>query len=195
MTQTARNRSEPGLGQLGSADTEVPDWFARYFEAALSNPLLYVPKAFETWMTDRVAVAGLDVPIGQIVGFSQYTALSASVETLETTTSTSYTDLATVGPKLSGIPDGSYLIFHGCAARNTTAGDAAFQSIQTNSTAAADSDLAGVNYNDLISVARVAVKTLSNGGNNEITCKYRANGGGTAGFARRWIVALRYANA
>jgi hypothetical protein len=54
---------------IGGAGAEVTDWFQQQLLAALSDPLFNVPKAFETWMVDRVAVAGLNVSAGQIIGF------------------------------------------------------------------------------------------------------------------------------
>lgn len=195
MTQP--NKTPTGIGQLGSAETEVPDWFARYFEAAMSNPLLYVPKVFETWMTDRVAVAGLDVPIGQIVGFNLFVPqIAPDIATEESTTSTTYVSLTTTGPELSGLPNGSYLLLYSAEARSSNTDGASAISPQVNSTAPSDGDSAAATGSSEIGMVGFTTKTLT-AGNNTITLKYRAAGSnpGTSSFKFRRLIALRYTNA
>lgn len=55
---------------LGGTQAQVTGWFQEQLLAALSDPLFNVPKAFETWMVDRVAFSGLSVSAGQIIGFN-----------------------------------------------------------------------------------------------------------------------------
>lgn len=194
MTQP-KPRTQP-LTLPGSSDIEVTDWFAAQFRAAMQNPLLYIPKTFETWMTDRVAVAGLDIPIGQIVGFTQYTAQFDSKQdaSIETTTSATYTDLATVGPTLSGIPDGKYVFVYGCSMKISAASSGAEMTIQVNSTVpSTDADAAETQQTQFTSAASFALKTLSSGGNNTVTAKYRASSG-TGSFYRRRLIGLRIGN-
>lgn len=77
--------TSPGANLPGNSQVEVADWFAAQLRAALSNPLLYIPKTFETWMNDRVAVSGLDIPIGQIVGYGKVTGIRGEIASDGTT--------------------------------------------------------------------------------------------------------------
>lgn len=134
------------------------------------------------------------IGISNILGFSQFTANSNSVITAETTTSASYTDLATVGPTLTGLPDGQYIILYGAASSSSATGtQTAFVSVSVNGATAVDNDGAENQNNAIASVARAITSTLSNGGNNTITLKYRSTSG-TATFAFRWLIALKFDN-
>jgi hypothetical protein len=86
-----------------SEKIDVPDWFLRYFKGSMAQVLLSVPKEFETTMLDRVNLNPPLLPVTQILGFSQFTAQAAEVLASQTTTSTTYADLATVGPQLTGL--------------------------------------------------------------------------------------------
>lgn len=72
MSSTLGSGSNAQLG-LGQAGVEVTDWFREQLLAALSDPMFNVPKVFETWMVDKVAVAGLNIPAGQIIGLRSNT--------------------------------------------------------------------------------------------------------------------------
>lgn len=183
----------PAAGDFGEEKEpdEVPDWFTRYLHASLKRPLFSVPKPFETWMIDRVASSGFDLPISQVIGFSQFTPQTAvRVNTSESTTSVTYVDLATVGPQLTGLPPGKYAVFFGAQA----GGNSAIMTVQDNAVAATDDD------SILISLAAGSVSGAGyrdvnlTGDSNSLKCVYRATAG-TANFARRWLVAIRYANA
>jgi hypothetical protein len=180
--------------------TEVPDWFQRYLRAALASPLFSVPKPFETWMIDRVATSGFDLPISQIVGFSQFTAQAApTIGTSESTTSTTFTDLATVGPSLTGLPDGEYVFFFGAEADTATAGKIAAMALSINAAALGTppiGDDCESRSDQLVSISRAVTATLSNGGNNSVVAKYATDDAlAAAFFSSRWLIALRYANA
>jgi len=147
---------------------------------------------FRTWLEQNPPA----IPVSQIVGFSQFTAQANSVATRESTISTTYVNLTTAGPSLSGLPDGQYLFLFGCDAFNSVAGNQLTMSIKVNSTAAADSDATladapAATYK--VCLMRAVTKTLANGGNNTITCQYRVSSG-TGSFENRWLIALRFAN-
>lgn len=181
--------------EVGEARVEVPDYFKTLFRACMNDPLLFVPKPFETWMVDRVAVSGLNLPIGQIIGFSQFTVQSDFVITSESTASLVYTNLATVGPTLTGIPDGQYLLAFG--AQTSVTNDTASMSVSVNGVAASDNDSATIGTTGAVggNIVRFISSTLSTGGNNSVTVKYRTNNGTVVPFLRRWLIALKYANA
>lgn len=154
----------------------------------------WLAKDFLGYMTEYGALNQPLVPIGQIVGFTGFTATFSNVETAESTGSTSYVDLATVGPTVTDLPPGQYVLLHGAYIRNSGAGQAAVMSFSINGAAASDDDLAGVTYTDNISVMRGSYKTTLTEQINTITAKYRVTGG-TGTFARRWLIALKTANA
>jgi hypothetical protein len=141
------------------------------------------------------------VTISSIIGFDQFTAnVATDVATNETTTSTAFGDLATVGPSLSGIPNGKYLLLFGFTGKWTVAQTGQVMSVSVNSAGAADGDACFVTpaatggAGTEASTMRVVAKTLSSGSNSVVT-KYRATqAGNTANFQYRWLVALRYAN-
>lgn len=177
---------------------EVPELFMRNLHGALKSPMFAVPKPFETWMIDKVASSGMDIPVSQLQGFTQFTAqLSSLIATDQFTVSTSYVGLTTVGPELLLLPDGQYLFFYGADINIDTATlNPARMSIQVNAVAAADADACLTATQATTSVMTVRAKVLSNDGNNSVTAKYRSNVGTTqAHFANRWLIGLRYANA
>lgn len=184
-------------GEFGEdkESAEVPAWFVNYLYAALKSPLFSVPKPFETWMIDKVASSGFDVPISQVIGFTLFAPQEASVLTAsEATTSTNYADLTTVGPTISGLPDGVYLVQHGCRAKASVAGNTAVQSVSANGAAASDSDAVMADVDQFVTVSAPVVVTLAAGGNNSITCKYRVSAG-TGTFHLRRLVVARISNA
>lgn len=173
--------------------TEDVALMQRVFQAAAQNPLM-LPADFMAYLFDYIQTSRLQVPIGQVFGFSQFTAnVAPFIVATEATTATSYGDLATVGPVLTGIPDGKYLLLYGSQAY-TTGGAVAFMSVQVNSTAAGDDDSAASTTGAAHSVMMTKIASLSNG-SNTITAKYRElTAGQTATFQRRWLVALKFAN-
>lgn len=187
----------------GVADVTPPDpdttsadiaLMQRVLSAASRNPNL-IPPDFMSYLFDYIQTQRLEVPIGQVFGFTGYTAQTAArVNAQETAPTTSYGDLTTVGPSLNGLADGQYLLLFGC--NFTCNGIAGYMSIQPNSTPAADADAAGflatsaTQDNGLSAVTKV----LRNGGSNSVTAKYRAGSSGVATFSSRWLVAIKFAN-
>lgn len=135
------------------------------------------------------------VTIQSIVGFTQFVVRAApSIQTAEGTTSATYVDLATVGPTLTMLPDGQYLVLYGAYGSTSSAAQAVWMSVQPNSTAASDNDAAAFNTTSGVPGARGFLATLRNAGNNTLTAKYRADGAATGSFGRRWMIAFKYAN-
>lgn len=142
-----------------------------------------------TW----IGQSNLNIPITSVLGFSQFTAQNAPfIVTAETTASGAYTDLATVGPTLTGLPGGMYLIMFGAVANNSGAGNQTYMSVQANSTAAVDADSCETSSATHQSIMMAVAKSLPVG-NNTVTAKYRV-AAGTGNFFNRWLLALRYAN-
>jgi hypothetical protein len=160
----------------------------------LQDPLGF-PEEFKGWLPEWITQDGIDIPISQVIGFAQFTAQTNVVPSLagETTTSTSYTNLATSGPSLTSLPDGEYLLLYGSFCKSSVSGDSTILSPSVNGAAASDDDLAGTQSSVLTSAARATTKSLSNGGNNTLDLKYRVTAG-TGTYTHRFLVALKYAN-
>ena len=167
----------PGAGQIPVVTSILKDFSAE----ALGE--------LRTWLEQNPP----SIPVTQILGFTQFTVQQATpIITSETTTSATFTDLATVGPSITGLPDGKYVILFG-SALSASAGANAIMGIKINSTEATTADpTVQTNGTALTSAATAMVKTLSNGGNNTLTARYESSGTGT--FAIRWLIAIRYAN-
>lgn len=144
------------------------------------------------WLEQR----GLHIPVTNLLGYSQnIPQVAPAVLTSQTTASDTFTDLATVGPTLTGLSDGKYFLMYSAIAANNTAGDGAAISIQINATAASTDDEALAQTGTLLTtLVGWTQKTLSNGGNNTVTVKYARVTGGTASFQTRRLVAIRLAN-
>ena len=144
-------------------------------------------------LVDYITQSGIPIPVAQIVGFAQFTAQSAPfIGTSETTTSTTYADLTTVGPTLSYVSNGKYLIAFGCTASNSGQ-NATYISPNVNGTTPSDNDAAQTATAAAGSLARITTASLS-AGNNTVKLQYKV-AAGTGTFLNRWLVLLKYANA
>lgn len=150
------------------------------------------PAEFKEWLIDFFAVNIPQIPIGQIVGFSQYTAtVGTRVDGQSSTTSSSYIELDGGNPQITGLGKGSYLIYHGCALEASGSTITARQTLKFNDeTPVSDNAILGEGQG-IFSASRVVQKTFD-GPNNTIKCVYAQEGGGTAYFELRWIIAIKY---
>ena len=158
-----------------------------------------IPDVFKSWLIDFMAVNIPQIPISQIVGFSQFTAIPSSVGQVDSTTSTAYVDLANVGPMISGLSDGKYIFIYSCVIRKGALNGGGRASISINGSNPSDDD--SIQLKDLnaieqdTTVSRAVHKTLSGGGNNIVKMKYRTFAGlSTVTFYNRSLVSLRYGN-
>lgn len=130
--------------------------------------------------------------------FPLSTSNSARVDTTQTTTSTSYTDLATVGPTVT-LTTGTAVLVTVCSfitsSTTSNSGYASFAVSGATTRAAADVDscfLASGVANIGSTVSRTFVITGLNAGSNTFTMKYRKDGGaGTWTFGFRTITVQR----
>lgn len=169
------------------------------------NPVLIssiyeiTPEALEQiaqWFEQR----GIRTPISQVVGFSQFNAIPATdVAATQNTTSTTYTDLGTVGPSLTGLADGKYLLSFGCVMYGSN--DNGYMSPSVNGSGGSDGTSAQGGGRDdatdvlpAFSVMRSIAVTMTAGGNNSVVAKYRSQSATGSDFSDRWMLALRYGN-
>lgn len=167
------------------ADDLTPD--------ALGHPLEFPPE-FKQWLADYVALQVPKFPISQVFGFQLQRLRTATVDTEQSTGSTSYTNLGTVGPTLSNLANGFYLLAYG-ADMQTDGGSAAevlmAPSINAATAVDADSVASKPAFTNETSYMRILMVHLDTpGGVNEIIMKYRTTlGNATYGF--RFLHAIK----
>ena len=128
-----------------------------------------------------------------MIGVGAPIAATAGVATGETTTSTSYTDLATVGPAITLSPGRTtdQLILHAANCRTSALGDSVAHSVAIAGAAASDADAHQHTSSTADAVVRASVHILAlsvaNGSTH--TMKYRV-GAGTGTFTERRISAF-----
>lgn len=167
----------------------------RVLTAAVNNPNL-IPENFMAYMLDWIQTQRLNIPIGQVFGFPRFTMQSSPLVggALETTASTSFVNLATVGPTIDGISDGKYVVWICNLSAIDTGGQQAIMALSVNG-AAADITLSTEAWSSAFdNISKPFLLTFDSGGANSIVAKYKSSGGGTATFFKRQLFALRYAN-
>lgn len=187
------SRSQGGVA-LGSAIDFQPTERERLLREWLLHDVLGTNeyKEHASWVGDQLIIGGFELPISNVLGFSQFQAKQARVGATQTTTSTTYTDLTTVGPRLTGLPDGVYLFFYGSVVANT-AGSFSYITIQVNSDAIDANDATSSNETLNVGLSYAALKTLT-ADNNTVTMKYKVDAG-TGQWYSRYLNALRVSNA
>jgi hypothetical protein len=112
------------------------------------------------------------------------------IATSQGTTTTTYTDLATVGPAITVPLAGVFYVSHGASLQAATAAiTEGTMSYEIGGTAASDDDwiyFVGRDQFDAAQCARTRRKTLATAGTT-LTAKYRAQSGTQANFDDRWI--------
>lgn len=170
------------------ATSDVRTQIMEVLSSPMDLPSTFWDYATQSWLKDAPVF-----PISQVFGFTQFAANLATVNTFESTSSTTYTDLATVGPSLSNLPDGNYILLYGVTAFMGDAVNNFLAAPQVNSTAASDVDWALGSGSVGMGVSRATVKALSNSGSSTVTLRYRVTGG-TGSFENRWLIALKISN-
>lgn len=149
------------------------------------------PPEFKEWLLDYLAVNIPQIPIGNIMGFSQYKAVVGTrVDGQSSTTSTSYIDLDGGHPIITGLGAGDYLVFHGCALRASVNTITARQTVKFNGETALSDNAILTTSTQIFSASRMVPKTFTNN-NNQIKCQYAVEGAGTGFFELRWLIALK----
>ena len=169
--------SGPGSSLMG-VDTKLTEIQREDLGKMLGNPILF-PKEFKSWLADFLATNIPMIPFSHVFGAKVNIARSGDfVATSESTTSASYTNLATDGPGLTNLADGTYLIAWGVTSRQRS-------SISVNGATPSDDD-------SLIATecgpagARMKIVSMKNEHNNSVKIQYK---NGT--FSKRWITVIR----
>ena len=182
----ASDRRDPNVPELTAYEMTL-------MERMFGNPRLW-PDTAKVWIADYVA-QNLSLPISQVQGFTTFVAQIADpVNVAESTASTSYTNLATVGPTLTGISNGLYVVLFGCRISHSLGGsDAGLMSVQGNAVAASDTN--AINSNATTQVGTNVAFQLHElrANSNTLTAKYRTTAG-TATFDGRTMLAIKIGN-
>ena len=164
----------------------------------LANPLDF-PDEFRKWVLDWLGQNLPPIPVTQLLGFVQTRAYTASdVATQEPQSSSSYARLATTGPIITGLNDGTYVVFFGCEMGMQVdggGGSKGWASLSVNGATPTDGKaVRAYNGGTRIDVGwRADSVTCGAGpGNNTIELLYRSSLG-QEWFARRWMHAIRIA--
>lgn len=148
--------------------------------APLVSEPLHFPQEFKNWLGDFVAVGIPMIPYSHIFGSHINIARSTVyVSTSESSTATGYKDLATVGPQITNLADGKYLIAYGALGRDRT-------SISINGSTPSDDDSI---FGHEFAPASAFMKIVSVQENNQNTLKVQYKG--TRAFSNRWLFAMR----
>lgn len=188
-TPTGASEFSPGSQQTTQEDVAL---MQRVLNAAAANPLM-IPPDLMSYILDYIQTSRLSIPIGQVFGFSQFTAQFDLVgTTAESTASGSYVDLATVGPTLDGLPDGRYILLYGALMDISIDTGTAYMSPSVNGVTPSNDDAVETSSTSFTSLMTVRPKDLRAGGSNSVVMQYAATN--TGRYVSRWILALRFAN-
>ena len=153
----------------------------------LSHPLDFPPD-FKDWMADYFATNIPKIPLSQVFGFQLWRVHSASpIDTGQSTSSTSYTDLGTVGPTLSNLSKGYYIVMFGADVSFFSPGNTRTIGLSIDGAAPVAGNEAPGNVG---SIGLVCLVNLATDALHELKLKYKVSGG-TFTFSKRWLHALR----
>lgn len=171
--------SQPQHGPLEEAQRDL-------LKRLLASPLDF-PDAFKRWVGDYFAQNVPLIPFGSILGARVNIAKSGDfIATTQGPGTGSYGDLATVGPSITGLANGVYIVLWGAT---TTGGEhQGFMGISVNGDTPTDTSAAGSSFDQDIVGGRIV--TVAADHNNSIVCKYK---GGQQNWGRRWISVIRVA--
>ena len=172
------------MAGLSDADREE-------MQRLLSHPL-EIPTDFKQWFADWFATNIPKLPISQVFGFKLDRLRYDEVPTQQSTSSTSYADLATVGPQLQNLAPGYYLCVFGGGLSVGATTDSVFMSLSLNGSTPADADgcqLVGFSTTNDETVGRALLVHLTKDINN-VVCKYRVSAG-THSFVERYLYAFK----
>lgn len=159
-----------------------------------SSPL-DIPAEWKAWIVSYLEANPPQIPIGQIAGFSAFTANYANqVLSGSITVANAWQTLGTVGPTVGNLPKGKYILQYGCN-YDATFGATGYMGYCLNGAAVPSSwvAIAPVNVERFMLMKADIIELPLDTSPNIITFKYQASSTGPS-FANRWALALKYAN-
>lgn len=164
-------------------------------EKMLGSPMA-LPSDFTSWWVEWLA-GELQPQVLALGGAALIFFRSATViATPESTTSTTYTDLSTVGPQLTGLSNGRWLFFWGCNHEASGGATICYMAIDAGGGPSDDyaARMRTVQDGDIAPGMYAQLVTLTGNDNNTVTAKYRKLSGSTPIFRERWLVGVRLGN-
>jgi hypothetical protein len=164
---------------------------------AVSNSV-FTASQFNTFLRDnlnetapaKATTSGAHFAVSGTNEISERISATASVLTSETTTSTSYTDLTTVGPTVTATTGPAALVVVHGALENSGAASSRMSYAVSGATAIAEADNRGIGVYGAgagVITSGVVLDTNLTPGSNTFTAKYRV-GAGTGTFLSRRII-------
>lgn len=158
-------------------------------QEALGHPLLY-PEEFKDYISDYVATHLPEIPITQVYGFHVERFRDHVINTSESTSSTSYTNLATTGPTIDKLPDGVYLVFVGFKVVSSLVDQA--MSFSVDGAAAVDDNAAFGNHSgSTFKCSIVDLRSPLPVHQHSLVAKYKVPSGVSRAFSKRFMIALK----
>lgn len=158
-------------------------------EKILAKPLEF-PEEFKGWLGDYIATNIPKLPISQVFGFKlEYANVATPVATQQRTASTTYVDLGTVGPELTQLANGYYLVLFGAFCDTAASSTTSFCAPSWNGGTPVDADAASGPGTGPQS--RALIKELRNKDVNSIKIQYRRSTATDGDWELRWLVALK----
>lgn len=117
--------------------------------------------------------------------------MSHEILTDETTASTTYVDLATVGPTLTLPRAGDYKVEFGVQMNNTTAGSGGLSAIKRGAAATSDNDSVFTIIPTTASLTTTAARTIilaAMAASDVVKMQYKTSGAGTMHALKRWMM-------
>lgn len=205
LPEGSQGKSLGVAGITPSNPTTTDEDFAlmeRVFAAAAARPNA-VPEAFMAYVLDFIQTNNLIIPIGQVFGFSQFTATYATQGNADTTSATAFGDCTNgghqVGPTIAALPAGKYVALFGSLAAVSAVGNIASMALEVNGSAVGGpppiQGSAEARGTSLYSISTGTTITLT-AASNTLKAVYAVDSGAVTGtFGSRWVIALKYDNA
>lgn len=164
-------------------------------ERLLSRPQV-VPNEFSTWVIYWL-VQNIDISSYQMRGLaSTFFRAATPVAARESTASGVMADLATVGPELTGLANGTYLAFWGATLTTGGADTVGQMGILPTGAAASDTHAAKgrtLDAADQVPIVYSRAFTMEGNDQNILRTKYMRVSGSNPFFEKRWLVAVKTA--
>ena len=176
-----------------SQPSQLRETIKQVIREVFSDPLHPILDTFMASIPNYLEINPPLLPVSQITGFTKFTASAAtSISAIESTSSGTYIDLATVGPQLTNLADGKYVVFVGVNDNSRFAASTTYVGVKVNSTEASDTNALRIPQT---AGAQALLISASAGGANTVTMRYRVtDSGGSTSIGGRWMVALKYSN-
>ena len=156
----------------------------------LSHPLLF-PADFKNYVSDYVTTNIPKISVQQILGFELWQIKSApEILTEQSRASTAYGDMATVGPVITGLSPGFYIVIWGCNTPYTGNSNDGYMGISINGDTPTTSreafSTAGAFGSAALLDLSLTVPPIT------LTAKYKTALGTSRNMRHRWMHAMRW---